>query len=732
MNAQRDSLWDTQRFQSLFINPDSVKRANEGGGAKVTLYRDNLTELRQIWLREAASVPHLFDTVRVAANHAYANYHYPTPIAGGGMIAYKEGMDEPGAFVLIRDGREQVIFRPGVMYDYKFAYRDSVLLWSEYRHHPRWEHSGRMTLASYDMRTGKYRRHGKDTNRYAPFATECGWGFVEVDREGRHTLCVTDPLFPCRLMAEEREQILHPAWDGRGSVVAAVVSPEGNRLERFDMRTGKRTPLIALTHDEIDEPLPAKEEIVYRSSASGNNALHAVNPTNGKVSQVLRSKFGIRYPSLNATKDSLYFSFYTSDGYRPGRIALSDMRRMSPQERSYVIAEEITRQENWRQGRFATDSVYESRKYNKAAHLFNIHSWGPIFPDAEETDIDLGLAVSSQNKLSTLYFTAGFVRGKGYEHGNWQAKVTYRGWWPTVKLEFASGKYNTPLSGIDYKAQNLRTGSRDTVVAVYDSRYTKGTATAQLPLNLSRRNRLRQLTPLVQYEIQSIHDFRMNNFYQGTRSGENALLLTPAREEDYAYERKENVLLHIMKYALIYNGQTRQSERDLYPRLSQRVEIGYEHTPFGGQDYGHSWWADAQAYLPGAWRHHAFLAYGGYQDRKQGGYYGNQIHSPRGTSLGGERIGTLRTEYHLPVAYPDAAAGPLLYVKRVSAGAFFDAGWEWSRRQRATHFSYGLEARLDTHVLGLPFPVQAGFRTGYETRGERWFGELLLNINFTL
>ena len=47
----------------------------------------------------------------------------------------------------------------------------------------------------YIERTGKYRRHAKGTfsseaNRYAPFATGRGWGFVEADREGRHTVVI--------------------------------------------------------------------------------------------------------------------------------------------------------------------------------------------------------------------------------------------------------------------------------------------------------------------------------------------------------------------------------------------------------------------------------------------------------------------------------------------------------------------------------------------------------------
>ena len=94
-------------------------------------------------------------------------------------------------------------------------------------------------------------------------------------------------------------------------------------------------------------------------------------------------------------------------------------------------------------------------------------------------------------------------------------------------------------------------------------------------------------------------------------------------------------------------------------------------------------------------------------------------------------MATLRTEYHAPVAYPDLALGPLLYVKRVTAGVFFDAGREWSPGWRRTYRSYGAEVTADAHALGLLFPVRLGFRAGYETRGERFFGELLLGVSFT-
>ena len=177
MNEKRDSLWSSKHFQSLFINPDSVKKVNTHCDAKRTLYRDNFSELQQIWKQESDQINHTFDTI-VTTNKLYTNYHYPTLTSSGEVIAYKEGLAQEGALVILHPTGDEIITRTGTMYDYKFAYNDATLVWSEYKSHTRWTHGGKMVLASYDMRHKKYRRYPTQENRYAPFAVGSNWGFV--------------------------------------------------------------------------------------------------------------------------------------------------------------------------------------------------------------------------------------------------------------------------------------------------------------------------------------------------------------------------------------------------------------------------------------------------------------------------------------------------------------------------------------------------------------------------
>ena len=731
MNEKRDSLWSSKHFQSLFINPDSVKKVNTHCDAKRTLYRDNFSELQQIWKQESDQINHTFDTI-VTTNKLYTNYHYPTLTSSGEVIAYKEGLAQEGALVILHPTGDEIITRTGTMYDYKFAYNDATLVWSEYKSHTRWTHGGKMVLASYDMRHKKYRRYPTQENRYAPFAVGSNWGFVEVDKEDNASLVIVDNTFEkeiFRVKGTGDELFVHPSYDGQNNIITIVVSSKGKQIEAIDIHTGKRTPLTAFTPYEIDNPIVVNNQIIYRGAFDANNSLYRQTTPQQFGHNALTSKFGLRYPIASPDKDSILFSFYTSDGYKPGKIAFSKLDNKPIENKTFWIADSMTRQENW-QFELTSDSTYASRKYNKTSHLFNFHSWGPIFPDADDVDVDFGLAASSQNKLSTLFLTAGYVRGKGYKHGNWQVKATYKGLWPILQLEFKSGRDDDFTN--DYAIRISGTQQIDTVRTTYKFQRTKGIATVQFPFNISRKNYYRSITPYVKYEIQALTGFDFKNFYLLDHNR-----WTPISSNNpytSVIGKPENIKLQVMRYGLILNNQTRMSSRDIYPRWGQRLEIGYEHTPFSGLDYGNSKWVEARFYLPGFWTHHSWTLYFGHQlkSSKTLNYYGNQINSPRGISLSGYDLSTLRISYAFPFWYPDAHVGPILYMKRFTAEPFFDAGWEKNRYHDTTFQSYGIEISAATHFFRLPFPINVGFRTGYETKKKSMFVDMLFSVAFTI
>ena len=236
----------------------------------------------------------------------------------------------------------------------------------------------------------------------------------------------------------------------------------------------------------------------------------------------------------------------------------------------------------------------------------------------------------------------------------------------------------------------------------------------------------------MKYEIQAIHSITQRRSYLLDHNRWTSL---PSNNPyNSVLTNPDDVKLQIMRYGLVLNNQTRTSQRDIYPRWGQRLEVGYAHTPFDGLDYGNTKWAEGRLYLPGFWKHHSWTLYFGHQLKsdKTTNYYGNQIYSPRGASLYGYNLSTLKISYALPFWYPDAHIGPLVYMKRFTAEPFFDTGWEKNRYWNKTYHSYGVEISADTHFFRLPFPVNIGFRTGYETKSNSMFVDMLFSVAFTI
>lgn len=725
LNEKRDSLWQTDRFQSMFINPDSLRRHNASSDAARELYRDNFSELREVWQAEAARVTAGFDTLPTH-NRVYNNYHYPTPLEDGSVLAYKEGLDEAGLFVRLTGDREEPLFRPGVMYDYAFAVQQGTLLWSEYQAHPRWEHGGRMQLAAYDTNTGRYRRFAGRHNRYAPFAAGGHWGFVEVDRNNRASLVLIDhagqqELF--RLDGVPGELFIHPSWH-EGHILAVSLSPAGKQLVKVDTRTGERSACSPLTDYELDNPLFYENGWIYRSALNGNNALYVAHRADSFGELLAEAPFGMRYPALSPGKDTLWFSFYTSAGYKPGYVSLPQRELKPAIPRPFATADTHRRMERADFARWGIDTVYRSKPYRKLGHAVNVHSWGVIFPDRDEMEIQFGLAVSSQNVLSSLYWSAGYVWDDNYDQGCWRLKLTYRGWWPTLTGDIRDGKSN--WTQYDYNATNISSGQADTLLLFNDCRYTQLKATVQFPFVLNRGEHYRRIAPFFSYEWHGFRNMKTDRAYR--KAGQLGALqswisVDPA---DYHY-RNPAANLRIMHYGISAYNQTRMNHRDLNPRWGQWVELGYQHTPFQTIDYGHSWWFEGRLWFPGLAPHHSLNAYFGYQYKSMGGGFANQVSAPRGTSIRGKKMQGLRTNYSLPLAYPDWHLHSLLYVKRITATLFYDTGKTTDR----VH-SFGIETNLDSHFFTLTFPVNIGLRMGYETQEKKPFVNLLFSMGLSI
>lgn len=723
---KRDSLWRDSTFRSLFINADSVKKANTYRDAKRTLYRDNFTELQRIWQKEVIHDSSKFDTVSTH-NRTYTHYLYPIRLQDGRLIAYKKGLRETGAFVSIGSDKDKLLTRTGVMDDNRYAINDDRIVWTEYRPDIRWEHGGRNTLVSYDLHRHKYRHHKSRHNRFSPFSVGENWGVVEVNDNNRASLVILDPEMKKelqRIKASKDELFIHPHYDGK-KITTVVQGRQGIHLESIDLHSGTREKITVPVWYELDNPVVQDSLLLFRASFNANNSFYARNSRTGHIDNVLNAPYGVRFPSLYT--DSLYFSFYTSDGYKPGRIALKDLKNIPLDKEHFRLADSLVRRENWKMS-WDNDSIYPTRKYRKLTHLFNFHSWGPLYIDPSRQEITAGIVAYSQNKLSTLSLSAGYILDSDYDHGAWMLNASYKGIWPVFSVDIRSGRYD--YYTFNTKAENLHTGTKDTLYLKNRSNYTQGEFTVQLPFNISRKNYNRYITPYARYKIEAIHNNKVRETYLLTKKGDIGYIL-PVNPSDFRFSTPSNYY-QMLEYGLLLGSQTRMTPQEINPRWGQSIQIGYAHTPWKKLDLGHEWWVSGTFYFPGFAVNNSISLYGGYQERPDNRAYGKKILQPRGIHFYGSELTTLRTNYKLPLLFPDQHITSLFYIKRLDGGLFFDMGHEKFRRTEKNYYSYGAELTAGFHFLRLPFPLTMGIRTGYETQTKSMFAEFLFNISFSI
>lgn len=725
----RDRLWQDSTFRSLFIHPDSVKKANTYRDAKRTLYHDNFSQLRQIWKKETDRLANKFDTI-ATRNEAYTNYTYPLSAGTNKIITYKEGLQQTGAFVLIEGKRETLLTRTGNTSDPKFILADNRLIWTEYRPHLRWEHGGRMSLVSYDLQRRKYRYHRSGYNRFSPFSIGKNIGIVEVDNQNQASIVILDQNLKQeirRIKASPNELFVHPSAYG-DTILTTVQSPRGIFLEIIDSKTGTRKQISKPVWYEIDHPFYYNDStIIYRASFNGNNSLYAKNLHTGSDTEILTAQFGLRFPSLSPDKDSLYFAFYTSDGYKPGKFALSPMQPQNFRPFRFSLADSLAALEKWKLD-FETDSLFPSKKYSKFTHLLNIHSWGPLYINRVAGEANLGIVAYSQNKLSTFFLAGGFIKDSDYDHGAWMLNATYKGIWPVFSLDFKTGKYN--YYTFNTHAFQTQTGKYDTLYLYNKSNYTQGSFTVQFPFNLSVKNYYRYITPYARYKIEAIHNNHSKKGYRYTFYDDIAYL-HPVSLHSYRLSTSPNYY-QMLEYGLIFQNQTRMTVQEINPRWGQILQGGYAHTPLQKMDLGQEWWVAGSFYFPGLFRNHSLYAYSGFQRRPKDNFYDKKILAPRGIKIYGYEFTTVRSGYKLPLFYPDQHITSLIYVKAVNGGIFFDMAHEKNVWETCNYYSYGAEFTADIHLFRLPFPIDVGFRLGYETQKHKMFADFLFNINFSI
>ncbi|HPR26648.1 hypothetical protein [Lentimicrobium sp.] len=685
------------------ITPFNHGLKSASGLNKKGLYLQSMAYLDSLWQGRQLTD----EAIRIIPEktRSHTNYHSPHQMNDSTFISLKTTLhDIPRIVKTYSSGREEIIHTPGFIFDNRISYSNGTLVWSEYRPHVRWSTVSYTDLVYLNTQTGELKRKSFRKRFFAPAISPDGkkTAVSETDGTGKHYITIIQSDTINRYIVPEGVFPSFPSWSGDMRKIAFIgTSESGKALYMLDPDEKTFSVLLPYAFSEISEPYFLDKGILFSASVNAKSQICLLDLTSGEASVLTSSAYGGFAPSFSDNR--LTYLEYSADGTR---IANRSINKPASQpytpdtDQSWPLAAALAGQENSDGVTFAMpDTDYPQKRYKKAAHLFGVHSWAPLYIDIGGETARPGFSVMSQNLLSTMFITAGYDYNPSEETGMFRASLAWKAWFPEFRVTTSHGLRASSFTGDDNMTRRFTWNETNLDLSISQA------------LNLSRGN----VNSGIYGEI--THNFSQVRHLSGTP------------------ERFMKGIFSGMSYRVFGYSYQRQAYRDLAPDFGINIDVSFRHTPAGEINAGSVFGIQSQLFLPGIAANHSLSVYGAYQQTDPGDYrYANLISISRGytTIPFGEELISWKAAYRLPLFYPDFHLGGLLYIKRLRANAFYDFTDVKAREtQNSGYFnSAGLDLISDVHLFGLSTPVSAGIRGVYTFRdGTPAFG-FLFSVNF--
>ena len=363
------------------------------------------------------------------------------------------------------------------------------------------------------------------------------------------------------------------------SIVLIQSEKEFKSLVSFKPRTGSWELLVKVEGDDISNPVVAGERIFFCATYSGIDNIYSFNISTKEIFQVTSSRFGAFQPYISADEKQLFYSNYTADGYKIAELSLKDGTWKSlpevldhTEQLDYDLNTEVVLEMAQAEGQDSI--VYPLKPYSKIGHMFNVHSWLPLYVDylnphltlsPENLPLSLGVSLISQNHLSTAVSQIGYEYKNGYHM--FHSGIQLKGRYPVFNFYFDYGGEPDVL---------LMNEEADTAMILpHDLTFT---AQTYIPFRLNTGKFLTLIQPRIDYqyrrELQYIEE-----------------------EDDY------RAGTHYLYYSLYATSYLRKGARDILPRIGFAASAGYYHAPFDNRVYGAVSILGLTVYAPGFLKH---------------------------------------------------------------------------------------------------------------------------------
>jgi len=669
----KDVTSDAVRFRGVFY-PLSQSLKKRTGKNVTGFYHAMLKEYQPLWNNYAAR-PDTTPAVPVLpVAKQVTDYKYVYAAGHNEWIVLKNARNKvAGIYRLNAAGEEQLLVRPGIVYDDFFSYRNGRIAWAAARFDARWGWKDFSVIRIWDNATG----HTKTISARGKFFSP------DISANGEQVIAVsTTTDMQCHLQlinaktgALEKELPNREDWyytyprfaANDQAVISAVRNPKGEMaLVQQSLSTGESTLLTPFSFNVIGIPAVEGDTVYFTSGYRDVNNVYALTLADRKTFELTDRGNSAMHMALDPQKDSLLFTEFTIKGYKLYHAALS-------QNSWKEVPVTTDGRSAWLQPQFKEggdilgivpkDSL-PVKKYPQFTRPFNFHSWVPSFNDPE-----FGISLIGENILSTTSTNIGYTYNRNEESSDIAASFTFGGWFPMLSV---GADYAINRNGLDQNKNRVYWNEATAHIGV------------SVPLNFSGGLYSRSLAVGSNYNVR--HRY-LDSKYKGND-------------------------LQFLSNTIIFSNQRIKALQNIFTHFGQYLAVQY-NTSVNGL-YAEQLYARLDQYLPGLWPNHNLVLQAAFQQRDQSFNYtftDNFVYARGYNTPFYTRIYKLGANYHLPLAYPDWGFAQILYFNRIRANLFYDYSMATYAPQKidTRYTSAGTELFFDTRI-GNALPFTFGVR----------------------
>ena len=686
----------------------------------------------------------------------YTNYEDNLAV-GEDIYSIKSGyLNTPELVRIDKDGKERLVTR--------FSYNASKIQWSDYFQRIYWSEDlpdERWSLKK-DSRI-RYIEKGKSKKRtlkgkynHTNPAIAVGDSYISVSEhrvDGKSVLSVIgghNGKVIKSFEAPDSLQLVETAWIGN-TIYATAVSDGGFGIYAVEYDgSGDWEEVLATQPVKIKDFRGYDDELMFTCDRSGVNELYHFIPGESRLIQKTNTRYGASDFTYSPDGEYLYFSAETLKGLQLARIKSDSLlcRTVRNEDiKIYPLAEKLAEQERevaqlegCEAAVTSNDSIKIShpKKYSKAGHMFNIHSWTPVYVSVDNImnmsfdkiyqAASLGVSGIMQNRLSTGVGEFGYSAHKDpYNRSKWRhsghAKFTYSGLYPVIEASidindrgaryfFLKVYEHDGSTGLEFSSNEL------------DHPYVQGKAKIYIPFNFSSGGWNKGVVPQLSYTITNdVFNTGVTVFsYDEELGGSDEVPVFKEHIQGHNNYR-HSIVGSIRGYTMLSTPNSA-----VYPRWGVGLEVGAAGsvgTKIG--DYNvlsPMGYAYLYGYVPGVYSGQGVKLTAMHQQSISKQSYFNQstVNTlPRGLSdnsallnwlsIRNDSMTKLTIDYGIPIYIGDwGIMGGFFYFKRLTLTPHFD--YMWAGKDQL--YSAGCDLTCDLNsIFWLGWPCSVGVTYSY-------------------